>query len=71
MPSGNFITLNVEPTDKIIDIKSRITDKERIAEENQQLFLYEDELSDCGTIEDYQIPKIKTMTCVVRLTEDN
>ena len=52
---GKEIELYVKSTDKILDIKSKIKEKENIAEGNQTLFLNETLLNDNSTIAESQI----------------
>ena len=54
MPNGQ-IALEVEPTDKIKDIKAKIQDKKGISPERQHLFFDGSELDNEKTIGDYNI----------------
>ncbi len=60
-PSGKHITLEVEPTDRIEDIRDKIYDKEGILPERQRLFFAGKELFDGNTLQDYSIQKDSTL----------
>ncbi len=55
--TGKRITLEVEPTDKIEDVKAKIQDKEGILPELQILILSGEVLEDDKTLQDYSIQK--------------
>ncbi|MBR3601472.1 MAG: hypothetical protein IKL49_04010 [Lachnospiraceae bacterium] len=59
--SGKHITLEVEPTDRIEDVKSKIQDKENISPEQQYLYFADKELEDGNTLQDYSIQKDSTI----------
>lgn len=57
MISGKIITLDVEPSDSILDIKLKLKDKEGIDPELQMLFFAQLLLEDHKTLADYNIQK--------------
>lgn len=62
---GNHITLEVEPTDRIEDIKAKIQDKEGIPAEKQILTFAGRNLEDGNTLQDYSIQKDSTLSLSV------
>lgn len=62
---GNHITLEVEPTDRIEDIKAKIQDKEGIPAEKQILTFEGRNLDDGNTLQDYSIQKDSTLSLSV------
>ena len=59
--SGKHITLEVEPTDKIEDVKLKIEDKEEISTDIQRLIFAGKVLEEDNTLQDYSIQKDSTI----------
>ncbi len=64
--TGKHITLEVEPTDRIEDVKARIYEKENIPVSEQQLIFAGKELEDGNTLQDYSIQKDSILHWVAR-----
>lgn len=62
--TGKHITLEVEPTDTIGDVKLKIQDKEGLAPNEQILVFAGKELEDANTLQDYSIFKDSTLHLV-------
>lgn len=66
-PTGSTITLEVEPTDRIEDVKEMILDKEGFLLVEQVLFFAGKTLEDENTLQDYNVQKETTLHLLLRL----
>ena len=68
---GNYITLEVEPSDTIENVKAKIQDKNSISPNSQTLYYKNNKLEDNRTLADYNIQKEATLDLVTSVVAYN
>ena len=65
--TGKHVTIEVEPTDLVEDIKAKVHDKEGTPPDQQRLMFAGRVLEDGNTLQDYSIQKDSIIHTILRL----